>query len=73
MSAINEKPVGQSAGHPTDLDMEINDKGPQDTAQSLDGERSDEELSKDAQDGVRKAEAITQAWSKPHLYMAYIM
>jgi hypothetical protein len=69
MSDINEKGVGQ----PSDIDVEINNKALEPTAQSLDGERSDEELNTDAQEGVRRAEATTQAWSKPHLYLAYAM
>jgi hypothetical protein len=73
MSNINEKVVGQPTGQPSDIDMEINDKIPEPKIQSFDGEKSDEELSNDAQEGVRRAEATTQAWSKTHLVIAYVM
>jgi hypothetical protein len=74
MSNVHEKAIGQQpVTQPSDRDIEINEKVSEPMAQSFDGEKSDEELDNNAQEGVRRAEAITQAWSKSHLYTAYIM
>lgn len=34
---------------------------------------AEDQLSADAQDGVRKIQATTQVWSKGHLIFAYVM